>query len=190
MKRIWDRIHVWLSANAPEVLASLRPGASDEQIRAAEAVMGLALPDDVSECYRIHDGQEVTEGRQFPLDFLNGLGWNSLASMVASRRAQAELAARGDFIEYEGSTSEYLVRPRYHPRWAPLVQGMWGRLGLAFEGLDLDEPGGRIVISFREADLRGVVASSFREWLTRFVEELEAGVWEFEAGVGLARATT
>src|SRR4051812_40325535 len=38
---IWDRIHVWLAANAPEVLASLRPGATDEAICAAEETMAV-----------------------------------------------------------------------------------------------------------------------------------------------------
>jgi cell wall assembly regulator SMI1 len=40
MKTIWDRIHVWLASHAPEVLASLRPGASEEELRSAEAEMG------------------------------------------------------------------------------------------------------------------------------------------------------
>ena len=42
MKTIWDRIHVWLQANAPDVLASLRPGASDEQVRSAAQAASIA----------------------------------------------------------------------------------------------------------------------------------------------------
>ena len=32
MKTIWDRIHRWLAEHAPDVLASLAPAATDEQI--------------------------------------------------------------------------------------------------------------------------------------------------------------
>lgn len=38
MKMIWERIDNWLAANAPQVLKSLRPGATDEEIDRAEAL--------------------------------------------------------------------------------------------------------------------------------------------------------
>ena len=47
MKPLFDRIHVWLSAHAPEVLAAFRPGAGEEEILAAEKEIGVALPDAV-----------------------------------------------------------------------------------------------------------------------------------------------
>jgi cell wall assembly regulator SMI1 len=88
MKRIWDRIHVWLAANAPHVLASLRPGASEEQLRAAEATMGCRLPDDVRAAYRIHDGQEHGH------DLLYGRWWGSLENVVEWWQASEVFADR------------------------------------------------------------------------------------------------
>lgn len=42
----WDRIHKWLEVNAPKILASLNPGASDEEIAAAERSIGDPMPPD------------------------------------------------------------------------------------------------------------------------------------------------
>src|SRR4051812_47853514 len=69
MKRVWDRIHAWLDANAPAGYGGLRPGASAEAIAAAEVAMGLTLPDDVKASYRIHDGQDGGPG------LIGGEGW-------------------------------------------------------------------------------------------------------------------
>src|SRR5262249_39429588 len=61
MKQIWERIHTWLRQHAPAVLDSLRPGATEETLRAAEEAMGVKLPADVRQSYRIHDGQSAGE---------------------------------------------------------------------------------------------------------------------------------
>jgi cell wall assembly regulator SMI1 len=184
VKPLFDRIHVWLAANAPEILAGLRPGATEGAIKATESEMGLALPEEARACYRIHDGQEVAPGGT-PLDFLGGLAWNSLTAMLDARRAQAELASRGDFVMHEGTTHAYLVKPRYHPKWVPLFQGgLHG--GMVYEGLDLStEPVGQVMLWLSESDHRGVLASSFREWLTTFIDQLDAGNWSHVPGRGL-----
>src|SRR5262249_3541941 len=70
MKAVWNRIHAWLDANAPEGYGHLRPGASGEAILAAEKAMGLKLPSDVKASYRIHDGQGKEPG------LIGGEGWS------------------------------------------------------------------------------------------------------------------
>jgi cell wall assembly regulator SMI1 len=85
MKTIWDRIHTWLAFHAPAVLASLRPGASERQVRAAEEAMQVTLPDDVRACYRIHDGQDPAANGWRP-PFLHGWGWLPLEDVVAQWR--------------------------------------------------------------------------------------------------------
>src|SRR4051794_26118428 len=62
MKTIWNRIHVWLEANAPEGYGHLRPGASVKAIQTAEETMGLKLSDDIKVSYCVHDGQANEPG--------------------------------------------------------------------------------------------------------------------------------
>ncbi|HEY9877863.1 MAG TPA: SMI1/KNR4 family protein, partial [Leptolyngbyaceae cyanobacterium] len=61
MQTIWARIDAWLMANAPGVLQTLKPGASDAQIKAFEQVVGVQLPEDVKASFRIHNGQSDYE---------------------------------------------------------------------------------------------------------------------------------
>jgi cell wall assembly regulator SMI1 len=81
MKHLWDRIHVWLAANAPEVLAGLRRPATAKQVRAAEKAMGVTLPDDVKAAYCIHDGEEVYGKAPSP-GALSGWRWMTLQDMA------------------------------------------------------------------------------------------------------------
>ena len=44
---VWSRIETWLARYAPIILSKLQPGATDEELRQAEAVMGIELPKEV-----------------------------------------------------------------------------------------------------------------------------------------------
>jgi cell wall assembly regulator SMI1 len=59
MREIWDMIEGWLALNTPWIQASLAPGATQDEIQTAEASLGLALPEDVRQSYRLHNGQKA-----------------------------------------------------------------------------------------------------------------------------------
>ncbi|MEG3911849.1 hypothetical protein QT979_28390 [Microcoleus sp. w2-18bC1] len=72
MKIIWERIDNWLAANAPQVLKSLIPGATDEDIYRAEAFFGVEFPEDFKLSYRVDSGQDEESYSLFPhLEFLS-----------------------------------------------------------------------------------------------------------------------
>lgn len=49
---MWAKIKTWLAANSPQLLATLNPGATVEQLVEAEAALGHRLPDPVRCIYR------------------------------------------------------------------------------------------------------------------------------------------
>ena len=55
----WLRLERWYRIHAPDVIESLRSGATEQQISAIEAESGIQLPEDVRQSYRIHDGQNA-----------------------------------------------------------------------------------------------------------------------------------
>ena len=57
--RAWRRIERWTAQHLPEVALSLRPGATEEELDAAEVELGLELPDALRVIYRIHNGQQL-----------------------------------------------------------------------------------------------------------------------------------
>jgi cell wall assembly regulator SMI1 len=177
MKTIWDRIHVWLAANAPKVLKSLRPGASEDAIAAAEREMGVTFPEDVKACYRIHDGQRKLKGRHWPPDFLDGAEWHSLDSMLREWRSMMSLVNDGTFAQWRSKPDGPIKTEWWHPAWIPLTSNHSGQL----DCLDLaPEPGGQIgqiICWWHDDAARDLGADSFTEWLEMFADDLDDGEW-------------
>ena len=138
----WDRIHLWLAAHAPDVLASLGPPATESQFQAAEQTIGAELPEDVKACYRVHNGQ--LKLFTAPSIFY-GHRWHSLADMAA----------------YVESALE-----RQSPeRIASRVSAMARREGL----VRLGEPGQEVPYKPSEHDLVGAPATPGEAVVVRHV---------------------
>jgi cell wall assembly regulator SMI1 len=153
MKTLFDRLHHYLAAHAPAVLADLRPGATHEQIRAAEQVMGLNLPSDLAAAYRIHDGQQTDiRGNFRPL--LYGCEWLRLERVVEEWKLGKEL--------HEQENGRY---PFWRAHWIPLTFD--GTQLIHFDTLTHQ------VIDAWEGDFH--IAWSFERYLEEFLEDLEAG---------------
>ncbi len=160
MKKVWDRIHTWLAANAPAGYGNLRPGASAETIESAENAMGLKLPDDVKASYRIHDGQSTEPG------LVGGEGWRLLSLQ--------------EIVQDWGRWS------RANPKDARFVPIAWGGMG-DYVILDLGpRPAGpgRLLIQRRDRDELDALVRSFSVWLENFAGELEAGEFAYSQEEG------
>lgn len=59
VKRCWDRLKSWLTINFPEAKATLRKGASEEDIQELEEHLKVKLPVPTRILYRFCDGQET-----------------------------------------------------------------------------------------------------------------------------------
>ncbi|XP_076904065.1 F-box protein SKIP16-like [Bidens hawaiensis] len=57
VKNVWDRIRAWLTANFPEVLPTLRKGASEAELNELEKSLKVKLPLPTRVLYRFCDGQ-------------------------------------------------------------------------------------------------------------------------------------
>jgi cell wall assembly regulator SMI1 len=172
VKRLFDRLHVWLAANAPDVLERFAPGASEAEIRGAEQQMGVALPDDVRAAYRIHDGCDSS--------FLYGDEWCSLAAMVSNWRMLKGLLDDGSFTPNRSRPVGPIRAVWYHPAWIPITDDHTGY----YHCLDLAPKAkghvGQVIHWFHDNDRRLVDAKSFRGWLSRFTWQLEEGTWRFD----------
>jgi cell wall assembly regulator SMI1 len=156
MKPLFDRIHVWLAAHAPAVLADLRPPATQQQLRAAERAMNLTLPADVRAAYLIHDGQATGDDGDFR-PFLYGSEWLCLKRMVEEWKIGRDLLA-GD--------KRY---PYWKPHWIPLT---FDGVGLVHYDRERD-----IVIDAWNPDHEGWIGicDGFSPYLEGFVDDLETG---------------
>jgi cell wall assembly regulator SMI1 len=182
LEETWERIHRWLAAHCPVVLASLGPPATDEQFREAEQAMGVELPEEAKAVYRVHDGQRVIptpvsyspDLRCIPA-FLYGEDWLGLADMVKHWRMMKELLDDGTFARIRGEPRGPVRADWWHPRWLPLTEDNSGYMRC----LDLAPTSrghvGQVIFWCHDSPERGVIARSLPEWLERFTLELEQG---------------
>ncbi|WP_073264535.1 SMI1/KNR4 family protein [Cryptosporangium aurantiacum] len=109
MTDAWARIEDWMAAHAPASAAVLAPPADPDAIAAAEAALGLAFPNELTQSLRRHDGltewaNVLPEAR--PL---------AVAGIVESYRERMDVAPDVDGFTPAGPENE----PWWHPRWLP-----------------------------------------------------------------------
>ncbi|KGF73841.1 hypothetical protein DO97_10665 [Neosynechococcus sphagnicola sy1] len=184
MQEIWARIESWLAANAPQLLDTLQPGASETQIKAVEAVLGIQFPKEVRASYRIHNGQSA-----YDYGLLDGHELLSLERIQEEWKIWKDLLDGGDFNGEKSDADPGIRSDWWNAQWIPLTYDGAGN----HDCLDLN-PGeggnrGQIIEMWHDAPERVIVASSFREWLEQYATGLESGEFIFsEEGNGIVNA--
>ncbi|MEO1389475.1 MAG: SMI1/KNR4 family protein [Cyanobacteria bacterium J06634_6] len=159
----WDKIEQSLSQYAPDVLNSLRPGATVSQVSQAEQTLEIELPMDVVISYLLHDGQERYGGGLFYRR------WSllSIEGIVSEWQGWMSLARNGEAY--------------WHQLWIPIAHDFGGNN----YSIDLDphlgDDIGRIIHTDHEtiSEIESVVASSLQELLFQLASDLETGEYNF-----------
>ncbi|MBD2041432.1 SMI1/KNR4 family protein [Microcoleus sp. FACHB-672] len=178
MEIVWERIHNWLKANAPQVLESLRSGATDEEIYQAEVFFNVKFPEDFKLSYCVHNGQEEESYCLFPhLDFL------SLERAIEISKKWQDCSDDNFKCDPEDISKE-IWNGWWNPNWIPLTMESNG----ACECIDLDPSadgnvGQVIIVEWREPD-RLLIAPNLRVYLETFAEALERGEYWFSEDYG------
>lgn len=180
--RLWERIEAWLEMHTPDIAHALVGGVTEETIWQAEAIMGLALPEDVRASYRRQNGYALGS-------FLLGQAlFYDLTSVAHGQQGLKNMWA--DLLSSEARTPKALEGPIqpvwWHPAWLPLTGDGAGDLWC----IDLaPAPGGQVgqIISFsHEIGPTRVIAASLQALLSTFADQLEAGHY-VAAGQNLTR---
>ncbi len=170
MDTIWTRIETWLDTNAPDIRASLSPGASELAIAEAEKALGVTLPEDVKESYRVHDGQVPGGPALMPMgEFL------ALDRIVEEWKIWKDLFDSGDFKDFESEPDEGVKKDWWNPAWIPLTYDGAGD----HDCLDLDPAKsgkvGQMIEMWHDDGERPITAPSFKAWMEKYADGLEKG---------------
>lgn len=169
MKEIWKRIEKWLEENYSEGLEKLKDGASEELIRETEDFIGVELPADVKEFYKIHNGISG--------DFYFIAGWYllSVEDIKSEWKIWKNLLDDGAFRDFKATSHEAIKADWWNEKWIPLTwDGAGNNICLDFDPTEKGSRG-QIIEMWHDDDIRPLVANSFREWITEYVEALEGG---------------
>ena len=175
----WQRIEHWCQIHAPEVIETLRPGATEQQISAFETTNRVQLPDDVRQSYLIHDGQrdKPYPGAIIgaPYDPLDCVGYGIHFNRETCEKCESMDA---DF-EFDACCTSYPLDAIQRRCFSPSLIALcnWDSVCI---GIDLD-PGpngvwGQVIDFGRELDeWRFVLALSWAHFLEDIADEMEAG---------------
>ncbi len=182
VKTAWKRLKRWSASNLPQTTGDDNPPAAEERLREFEGKIGVRLPKDVRDSYRIYNGQCAGPG------IVYGLPIESLRNCLIHWRAWVKGSERnlkgGSNADLDSACSSFpaaFVRPVYFdPRWIPLTYDSGGN----HIGVDL-HPGpkgthGQVIVFGRDDEFHTVLALSWGQFLTDLADELEAGNYRLD----------
>ncbi|MGW2575456.1 SMI1/KNR4 family protein [Streptomyces nondiastaticus] len=165
----WRRVEAWLRERAPASYASLKAGASVEEIGALEAALGLRIPADLKALWSLHAGVRDVSGAGFLPD---NRALMDLEAVAAFHRMQMRFQQRSRSDE----------DPTWRPSWIPFCSyGVDDRSS----GLYLDSATGELGYFSRYAE-RWTEYASLTVYLEEFADALEAPGLVTGARPGLA----
>lgn len=180
MREIWNRIEHWLQANAPQIAETLQAGATEQQIDALESLLGTALPRDLRESMRIHDGQAA----HAEVGFVDAQEFLSLERIRSEWVVWKDLLHTGTFEDSESDPAEGIRSDWWNPLWVPLTYDGAGNhscIDLApAEGGSV----GQMITMWHDDAERTLLAPSFRAWLEAYATAMEDGRIAFSAEHG------
>jgi cell wall assembly regulator SMI1 len=174
----WRRIDRWLTEHAPG-WQPLRPGASEQEIRETEKALGMVLPDDIRDSYRVHDGS--TPGGFFPTGLRCLL--LPLTGIVRAWTMWKGLVESGTF---EDSHPRFVApgvrRDWWNTGWVPFTSNGGGDCDCVDLAPTRGGKVGQIITMNHETGEHRLLALSLRDWLHQFANDLEDDVYQFEDG--------
>lgn len=165
----WDTIRCWLEQEHPDVLDQFNSPASGEAIAAAEAKLGVTLPDDYKAFLRLADGQN---------EFAAFVGQGALLPIAEV----AETQLMGEEVDVPIECVGEGVRAVDCARgWIPISRSSRGR---DFLCIDLDPAPngtwGQIIEYVVDAGARPLVANTFADLLSLYFVQAQTGEIELE----------
>jgi cell wall assembly regulator SMI1 len=184
VEEIWGEIKSWITKNAPHLLNFLAPGASIQDIEAAEAKLNLKFPQAFKEFYLIHNGQiDESECLVYQQAIL------SLKRIVSEWQTWMDLLKDGAFI-FEGNFLTSASNPGirndwWNPKWIPITRDGCGDSFC----IDMDPTdggkSGQIISMWYDIDSRELMSDSFENWITQYASELSKGNYIYEERLGI-----
>ncbi len=166
----WHTVRSWLQREHPDVLQQFNPPACAEAVAAAEAELGVSLPDDYKAFLALADGQDDCAA-------FVGLGALMPIAEVASTKLMGEerevpAACAGPGVRAVDCATG----------WIPISRSARGRDYLCID-LDPAPEGtrGQIIEYVADGDARPLIAKSFADLLSLYFEQAQTGEIDLEA---------
>ncbi len=186
MNQAWQKIENWIKENHPIVLDTLNPGATKQDLSELENILGLDLPEDFKNFISIHNGQNWTHLNLFDSDRLLSTediirDWQHWKNVLP----EIDANCREMYGHPASSTPDIGIKDDWwNLSWIPITSNGSGDSYC----IDLDPTSegnqGQIIRMWHDVPERELIATSFRDWIYDYINDLESGVYESSNDIG------
>jgi cell wall assembly regulator SMI1 len=183
-RALWNQFEAWLAEHWPDGLAALNGPATETEIVELEDALGVRLPSDFAACLRIHNGQSDTAGGLFDnSEFL------STRAILEQWKVWKDLLDSGEFKGIESEPQSGIRNDWWHQKWIPITHNGGGDHYCIDLAPTAEGHCGQVITMWHDMAEREVQASSFHEWLDRYVRAVLSGRYVYSDDFGgLVRA--
>lgn len=170
VEEIWAKIEKWLYDHSNEILNDLNTLGKPRELENFEKHLDVTLPVDFKESFFKHDGQKMDSSALFG-------DWYLLPVAEIENRWEIlkELWDEGDFEDTSVKPDPQVKSQWWEPKWIPITHNGAGDLHC----LDLDPSPqgkyGQVILFEHMNETRKCVAPSFKDFLQKFVDDIESG---------------
>lgn len=169
MNKEFDKFKQWLSINYSDGLLDLNPPASDDEIEELTSTLGLELPADFISVLKIHNGQKGEKAWLF--DSQEFLSTHRIIEEYNIWKNLLETKLQGkESIADNGVKNEW-----WNTAWIPFTSDGCGDSYCLDLSPSTGGTKGQIITLWFESPQREIVANSFSQWFTEYLEELYTG---------------
>ncbi len=180
MKKIWKKFENYLKANFMEGYNALHTAAADADIKALEATIGSKIPDDFKQSLKIHNGQ-----KNLSVGLLYSGGLLSVENILKEWNMWKQLLDAGELKSETISEPQGAIRNDWwNQLWLPIASDGSGNSTCIDLAPDRNGTLGQITDLDHEAADRIVLADSFKEWFSRYVDDVINGEYLFSKEYG------
>lgn len=172
MKDLWDRFEKWIHENAKPLKDGLNPGASDDDIKKLEALIGDELPQDFKASLKIHNGQKRNAGGIIELEELL-----STDRIIEEWTVWKDLLDSGTFENSQSQPASGVKDDWWNAKWIPITYDGSGNHYCIDLDPENEENSGQIIRMWHDSAERELFADSFGDFLNKYVECLEGGTY-------------
>lgn len=178
MKETWKAVEDVLKEIAPLVYKDLHEGASQADIDELESLIGVKLPADFIEFYKVHNGQTPIK---FDPDiaFFDHTKLMSVAEIIEVWTMWKEMTEAGEFTDDDKpwiTTPDTGIKKDW---WNPLWLPFFDDANSNHYCIDLDPAPdgnyGQVIRTWHDDKERRLIARSFKDWFVQYKTDLLSG---------------
>lgn len=161
-------------------ISCLKEGASDEEIRQAEKIIGISFPKELAELYKCNNGNIETSNEAIFLGGILGLDFLCIEEVVEEWEAWRELDDE-DLDEFSTSTPEKAIKCTYTNKgWIPFAADGGGNfIGIDMEP-DVNGIAGQVINFGRDEDNKYVLAENLSQFLDLMIDIIRSDDFKIE----------